>query len=93
MDRLFPVILKLATLCCQVHVVLVGDDLPGQYGLRGRQRAIVRVPINKSSHFAAADAPKMGPNVFGQLEINLGHSDDVSPPEAACQGRTERPDV
>jgi hypothetical protein len=87
------VILKLATLCCQVHVALVGEDLPGHYGLLGRQRAIVRVPINKGSHFAAAGAPKRGSNVFGQLEINLGHSDDVSPPEAACQGRTERPDV
>ena len=86
-------ILKLATLCCQVHVALVGEDLPGHYGLLGRQRAIVWVPINKGSHFAAAGAPKKGSNVFGQLEIDLGHSDDVSPPEASCQGRTERPAV
>ena len=118
MDRLFPETLNLATLCRQVHVVHVGDDLPEHYpgrgdlgldllsrclaglsvilgtsaqnltavvmrwalGLRGRQRAIVRVPLSTSPPFAAAGAPKKTSKVLEQLEINQGHSDDVSPP-------------
>ena len=40
--------------------------------------------------FAAAGGPKTISKVLEQLAINLGHADDVSPSEAACQGRTER---
>ena len=37
-----------------------------------------------------ANLPYALHDVLEQLAINLGHADDVSPSEAACQGRTER---